>query len=55
MKLSQTAGLAVLAASPLAAALRTISDAAKQEKYTSGSVMEDIMSNKYVSPGRRTF
>lgn len=51
MKFSQSTGLAILAGSPLASALgKTIANAEKKAEYTSGSVMDDIMSKKYVRP-----
>lgn len=40
---------AVVAVSPLAAGLKTIANPAVQEIYTSGEVMDSIMSKKFVS------
>lgn len=43
---------AVVAVSPLAAGLKTIANPAVQEIYTSGEVMDSIMSKKFVSLDR---
>lgn len=40
---------ALLAGSPFAAAISQVNNPAKQEKYTSGAVMDGIMAKKYVS------
>lgn len=49
MKTTAIGALATLAGSPFAAALSQINNPAKQEKYTSGAVMDGIMAKKYVS------
>lgn len=42
--------LALVASSSFAVAVREIANPAKQEKYTSGAVMDGIMERKFVSP-----
>lgn len=49
MKTTAIGGLALLAGSPFAAAISQVNNPAKQEKYTSGAVMDGIMAKKYVS------
>lgn len=49
MKTTSIGGLAMLAGSPFAAALSEVVNPAKQEKYTSGAVMDGIMAKKYAS------
>lgn len=41
--------LALVASSSFAVAVREIVNPARQEKYTSGAVMDGIMEKKYVS------
>lgn len=55
MKSKVIGGLAILAGVPLASALKEIANPAKQEKFTSGAVMDSIMERKTVSslPGAR--
>lgn len=43
------ASLAVVASSPFAVAVREIVDPARQDKYTSGAVMDGIMEKKFAS------
>lgn len=47
MKSTLIGSLAIMAGS--ASALKEIVNPAKQEKYTSGAVMDGIMASKYVS------
>lgn len=49
MKTAVIGALATLAGSPFVAAISQINNPAKQEKYTSGAVMDGIMAKKYVS------
>jgi hypothetical protein len=49
MKTTAIGALATLAGSPFAAAISQVNNPAKQEKYTSGAVMDGIMAKKYVS------
>lgn len=53
MRLTSLGGLAIVAGSPLVAALgQTIANPAVQEKYASGEVMEAMMAAKFVSMHR---
>lgn len=49
MKTTAIGALATLAGSPFVAAISQVNNPAKQEKYTSGAVMDGIMAKKYVS------
>lgn len=49
MKTTAIGALATLAGSPLVAAVSQVNNPAKQEKYTSGAVMDGIMAKKYAT------
>jgi hypothetical protein len=48
MKYTTIGSLAILAGSPFTAAISQIRDPPKQEKYTSGAVMDASMAKKHV-------